>query len=87
MLGNSISVRRRSALARNFAGLRSMAHRGALLSQCYSENIVRIFVSRGPPFRWRGLYLSMFSHMLGRIAEHPINKIDDLLPWRFEPVN
>ena len=25
--------------------------------------------------------------VLTRIANHPINKIDDLLPWRFEPVS
>ena len=24
--------------------------------------------------------------VLKRVADHPINKIDDLLPWKFEPV-
>ena len=25
--------------------------------------------------------------VLNRIADHPINKIDELLPWKFEPVS
>jgi transcriptional regulator GlxA family with amidase domain len=42
-------------------------------------------ITAGGTTSWHDLALHIIARYCTRIADHPINRIDELLPWRWQP--